>query len=138
NGETKTGVTVIRMTPQIDAGGIIAIAETEIDSDETAGELEARLARLGAPLVARALADLAAGPVPILAQDRAKVTRAPKLHKEDGQIDWSRPARSVHNLVRAMQPWPVASTTWCPPAGDPRAPSRIIVHRTAVAPGQGA
>src|SRR5262249_58198167 len=56
NGETETGVTIIRMTPQIDAGGIIAIARTEIGPDETAGELEERLARLGAPLSARAIA----------------------------------------------------------------------------------
>ncbi len=122
NGETSTGVTVIRMTPQIDAGGIIAIAQTFIDPDETAGELEARLARLGASLVARTLAELAEGPVPILPQDRAKVTKAPKLRKEDGQIDWSRSAQSIHNLVRAMQPWPVASTTLHPRAGDSKDP----------------
>ena len=114
NGETETGVTVIRMTPRIDAGGIIAIARTQIGPDETAGELEDRLARLGAPLVAKSIAALAAGPVPILPQDRSKVTRAPKLRKEDGLIDWSRPAGVVHDLVRAMQPWPVASTTWRP------------------------
>ena len=112
NGDPSTGVTVIRMTARIDAGGIIAIARTEIGPDETAGELEERLARLGAPLVAQAIAALAAGPVPILPQDRRKVTQAPKLRKEDGLIDWSRPARAMHDHVRAMQPWPVASTTW--------------------------
>jgi methionyl-tRNA formyltransferase len=138
NGETSTGVTVIRMTPQIDAGGIIAIARTDIDPDETAGELEARLARLGARLVSQTLATLAAGPVPILPQDRAMVTKAPKLRKEDGQIDWSRPALAVHNLVRAMQPWPIASTTLHPRPGDSRLPTRIIVHRTQVVAGQGA
>ena len=89
NGETETGVTVIRMTPQIDAGGIVSIARTPIDPDETAGELEARLAQLGAPLIAEAIAALAAGAVTILPQDRSKVTKAPKLRKEDGLIDWS-------------------------------------------------
>ena len=64
NGEISTGVTVIRMTPRIDAGGHIAIARTAIGPDETAGELEARLARLGAPLVAEAIAALAAGTGP--------------------------------------------------------------------------
>jgi methionyl-tRNA formyltransferase len=138
NGEISTGVTVIRMTPRIDAGGIIAIARTDIGPDESAGELEARLARLGAPLVVQSLIALAAGPVPTLPQDRDKVTKAPKLRKEDGQIDWSRTAPSIHNLVRAMQPWPTASTTWSPRAADSTAPTRIIVHRTAVVHAPGA
>ncbi|MGP0068460.1 MAG: methionyl-tRNA formyltransferase [Isosphaeraceae bacterium] len=138
NSETSTGVTVIRMTPRIDAGGIIAIARTDVDPDETAGELEARLACLGAPLVAQTLDAMVAGPVPILPQDRAKVTKAPKLRKEDGQIDWTRSAQCIHNLVRAMQPWPVASTSWIPHADDPRATTRIIVHRTALVDGAGA
>jgi methionyl-tRNA formyltransferase len=138
NGERTTGVTVIRMTPRIDAGGILDIARTDIDPDETADELEERLARLGAPLVVKAVAALAAGPVPILPQDRARVTKAPKLRKEDGLIDWSRPARVIHNLVRAMQPWPVASTTWSPRAPHGKGPTRIIVHRTEVLDGQGA
>ena len=119
NGDAETGVTVIRMTPRIDAGGIIAIARTEIGPDETAGELEERLARLGAPLVAQSIAALAAGPVPILPQDKAKVTRAPKLRKEDGLIDWSRPARAVHDLVRAMQPWPVGVDDLASPGRRP-------------------
>ncbi|HZW33548.1 MAG TPA: methionyl-tRNA formyltransferase [Isosphaeraceae bacterium] len=137
NGETETGVTVIRMTPKIDAGGILAIARIEIGPDETAGELEERLARLGAPLVARAIAALAAGPVPVLPQDRSQVTKAPKLRKEDGQIDWSRPAQAVHNQVRALQPWPVAFTTWHPRDPHGKNPIRLIVHKTAVVDGQG-
>jgi methionyl-tRNA formyltransferase len=137
NGDTTTGVTVIQMTPRIDAGGIIAIARTEIGPYETAGELEERLARLGAPLVAQSIAALAAGPVPILPQDKAKVTRAPKLRKEDGLIDWSRPAQAVHDHVRAMQPWPVAFTTWHPQPGASREPTRIIVHKTQVVEGRG-
>ncbi len=132
NGDAETGVTIIRMTPRIDAGGIIAIARMPIDPDETAGELEDRLARIGAPLVAQSIAAMAAGPLPILPQEKAAVTRAPKLRKEDGLIDWSRPARAVHDHVRAMQPWPLASTTWIPRPGTGRPPMRIIVHRTAV------
>jgi methionyl-tRNA formyltransferase len=137
NGESETGVTVIRMTPQIDAGGIISIARTPIDPDETAGELEQRLAQMGAPLIAEAIAALAAGTVTILPQDRSKVTKAPKLRKEDGLIDWSRPAESVHNLVRAMQPWPVAYTTWRPRSTASTEAVRWIVHKTQVAQGQG-
>jgi methionyl-tRNA formyltransferase len=138
NGETETGVTVIRMTPRIDAGGIIALARTAIGPDETAGELETRLAELGAPLMVQAVAALAAGDIPILPQDRSKVTKAPKLRKEDGQIDWSKSARAIHNLVRAMQPWPVAFTTWNPRGSPPIDPVRLIVHKTAVVEGRGA
>ncbi len=107
NGETESGVTVIRMTPKIDAGGIVSIARIAIGPDETAGELEDRLAQLGAPLIAEAIAALSSGGVTILPQDRSKVTKAPKLRKEDGLIDWQKQARAIHNLVRAMQPWPV-------------------------------
>ncbi|QEH32846.1 Methionyl-tRNA formyltransferase [Aquisphaera giovannonii] len=130
NGERETGVTVIRMSPKIDAGGMIAFASTPIGPDETAGELEGRLAALGAPLVLRTIDDLVAGRARIHAQDPAKVTKAPKLRKEDGQIDWTRPALSIHNLVRAMQPWPLASTQWTPD-GPGKAPIRLILHRTS-------
>jgi methionyl-tRNA formyltransferase len=138
NGETETGVTVIRMTPRIDAGGTLNTASTPIGPNETAGELEVRLAKLGAPLVARVVDALALGPVPVVPQDRSKVTKAPKLRKEDGVIDWSLPAQAVHNLVRAMQPWPVASTSWQARPAQARPPIRLIVHRTEIAPGQGA
>ncbi len=137
NGEAETGVSVIRMTPKIDAGGIIAIARTPIGPDETSGELEERLAQIGAPLIVEAVAKLTAGPVPILPQDRAQVTKAPKLCKEDGLIDWSRPAKAVHDLVRAMQPWPVASTSWHSRWPNGKPPVRLIVHTTAILPEQG-
>jgi len=137
NGETETGVTVIRMTPRIDAGGIVATAGTTIGPDETAGELEERLAQMGAPLVAQVVAALAAGPIAVLPQDQTKVTRAPKLRKEDGLIDWSLPAPAIHNLVRAMQPWPVAHTTWRRRSPLPGDPVRLIVHKTQAAGGQG-
>ena len=101
---------------------MIRVAKTPIGPDETAGELEDRLALLGAPLVAEAIAALEAGTAEILPQARSRVTKAPKLRKEDGLIDWTKPARDVHNLVRAMQPWPAAYTTSPAPAG--RRPGR--------------
>lgn len=141
-GERESGVTVIRMTPRIDAGGMIAVARTPIGPDETAGELEARLATLGAPLIADAIAALEAGTARIIPQENDRVTRAPKLRKEDGLIDWSRPARAVHDKVRAMQPWPVAYTHWrrtVPSEDGPRVePVRLIVHATRVVEGEGA
>jgi len=137
NGETDTGVTVIQMTPRIDAGGIVATAATPIDPNESAGGLEGRLANIGAPLVASVVDALALGPIPVLPQVRSKVTRAPKLRKEDGVIDWSRPAHDIHNHVRAMQPWPVASTSWQPGPTQTKPPVRLIVHRTEVVTGEG-
>ncbi len=128
HGDVESGVTVIRMTPRIDAGGMIAVARTPIGPDETAGELEDRLAALGVPLILRGIDELMAGTATVIPQTRARVTRAPKLRKEDGCIDWSKPAGGVHNLVRAMQPWPVASTAWTPSGGRP--PVRLIVHQT--------
>lgn len=132
-GDVETGVTVIRMTPRIDAGGMLAFARTPIEADETAGELEGRLAQLGAPLIAATIEALAAGSAAIIPQVRSRVTKAPKLSKNDGQIDWTQPARTIHNLVRAMQPWPAASTSWQRPTG----PLRLIVHRTEVVAGSG-
>jgi methionyl-tRNA formyltransferase len=129
-GETESGVTVILMTPRIDAGGMLKVARTPIGPDETAGELEDRLARLGAPLVAEAIAELDQGRAEVLPQERSKVTKAPKLSKEDGLIDWSKPAGDVHNLVRAMQPWPRAYSFLAHPhrTGDTR--ERVIIHKS--------
>jgi methionyl-tRNA formyltransferase len=135
-GETESGVTVILMSPRVDAGGMIAVARTPIGPDETAGELEERLARLGAPLVVEAIAALAAGTAEVIPQDPSLATRAPKLRKESGVIDWSRPAQEIHDLVRAMQPWPIASTHWHP-SGPKKAPVRLIVHRTTPIEGAG-
>jgi methionyl-tRNA formyltransferase len=136
-GETEAGVTVIQMTPKIDAGGMIAVARTPIDPDETAGELEDRLARLGVPLSLEAIEKIVAGRAEILPQDQSLVTRAPKLRKEDGVIDWTRPAAEIHNLVRAMQPWPIASTTWTALPWTPSGPLRVIVHKTRPVAGEG-
>jgi methionyl-tRNA formyltransferase len=133
NGETETGVTVIRMTPRIDAGGMIAVARTAIGPDETAGELEERLARLGAPLIVEAIGRLIDGTASVIPQDRSLVTKAPKLTKDDGVISWSLPARAIHDLVRAMQPWPQAVTSWAVAGEPPKAPARLIVQRTSVA-----
>jgi methionyl-tRNA formyltransferase len=138
NGETETGVTVIQMTPRIDSGGIAATAATPIGPSETAGDLEERLAMIGAPLVARVIGALALGPIEIQPQDRSKVTRAPKLKKEDGLIDWSGRAQAIHDHVRAMQPWPAASTYWQPRLSESKPPVRLIVHRTEISNGEGA
>ncbi len=130
HGECESGVSVIRMTLKIDAGGVIAVARTPIGTDETTGELEERLARLGAPLVAESIMALESGTAQILPQDRSKVTKAPKLRKEDGKIDWSKSARAIHDQVRAMKPWPVAFTFWHRQGEEARPPVRLVVHKT--------
>ncbi len=129
DGQAEAGVTVIRMTPKIDAGGMILVAKTPVDPDETAGELEDRLAAIGAPLILEAIDAIEAGTFAIIPQEKARVTKAPKLRKEDSPIDWSKTAGSVHNHVRAMQPWPMAFTTW--------KDLRLIVHKTEVVEGRG-
>jgi methionyl-tRNA formyltransferase len=110
HGETRTGVTIIRMTTGLDAGDMLAQDSLDILPDETAGELERRLAPLGARLAVHMVHRLAAGPVPGAKQDPTKVTKAPKLKKEDGMIDWSKSAEQIVRHVRAMQPWPTAYT----------------------------
>jgi methionyl-tRNA formyltransferase len=114
NGETTTGVTIIRMTTGLDAGDMLAQGTLEIGPDETAGELEARLAPLGARLavevIERARNEEGISGLPATKQDPALVTKAPKLKKENGLIDWSQSAERIVNHIRAMQPWPTAYT----------------------------
>src|SRR5262245_7109397 len=109
NGETETGVTIIGMSAGLDAGDMLAKAAIPI-GDETAGELEGKLAPVGAKLALETIARLKAGPIAGEKQDPKLVTKAPKLTKEMGLIDWSRPAERVCRQIRAMQPWPTAHT----------------------------
>jgi methionyl-tRNA formyltransferase len=130
HGETETGVTVIQMTPRIDAGPCIAQERLAIDLGETAGELESRLAELGAPLVCRAIEQLQAGRVEPIPQERTQATRAPRLKKSDGEIRWDRPPQAVCNQIRAMQPWPKCFTYW---HHSGRPPLRLIITRAEAA-----
>jgi methionyl-tRNA formyltransferase len=123
-GETQTGVTIIRMSAGLDAGEILLQEKVDILSDETAGELEARLAPIGAKLALETVDRLERGPVIGTTQDMALVTKAPKLRKDMGQIDWSKPAETVWNQIRAMQPWPTAYT-FLHHGGHP--PTRILI-----------
>ncbi len=109
-GEEITGLTVIRMTGKMDAGPILGQRAMEILPDESAGELLTRMAAPGALLLDSVLDDLAAGSAFNVPQDDTLATQAPRLRKEDGLIDWSRPAREIHNLVRGVNPWPGAIT----------------------------
>lgn len=107
-GDPKTGVTIMRVTLEMDAGDIVAQEETPIGPDETAGELSERLADMGAALMLRALSWVEEGRAPAIPQDPAGVTRCRMFRKSDGRIDWRAPARDIHNRVRACNPWPMA------------------------------
>src|SRR3954453_2150839 len=112
NGETRTGVTTMRIDAGLDTGDMLLKAETEIGPGENAIELGERLAVMGADLLIQTLAGLAAGTVVPEKQDDSQATLAPLLKKEDGAIDWTAPALAVHNLVRGLQPWPGAQTSF--------------------------
>lgn len=123
NGEQQTGVTVIHMNAGLDAGPCLVQRSTPIAPGEDAIELEQRLAELGWPAVEEAIETLEHwdGKTPIgQLQDRSLATRAPRLTKADGMVDWSRGAAQISNQVRAFQPWPGSYTTWRRPKGDLR------------------
>jgi methionyl-tRNA formyltransferase len=128
HGETETGVTVIQMVPHLDAGPCLAQQRVTIDPDETAEELEARLAPLGAELTCRTIDELASGRARPVPQDESQATRAPRLKKSHGQVAWQRTAVQIKNQVRAMQPWPKAYTHWFRQEGDPL---RILFYQVA-------
>jgi methionyl-tRNA formyltransferase len=132
NGETITGVTIIRISTGLDAGDMLAQVSLDILPDETAGELEARLAPLGAQAAVETVRKLKDGPLSGIKQDPSLVTKAPKLTKEMGLIDWSQPADRVCYQIRAMQPWPTAYTFFHRPIKEPL---RVMIA-TAVDSGQ--
>lgn len=109
-GETETGVTVLYMSEEMDAGDIILQRAVRINPEDTSRTLEARLAREGADVLVEALRLLDAGKAPRRPQDPAQVTFAPKLSQAEGLIRWTDPAERIVNLVRAFDPWPVAYT----------------------------
>jgi len=131
NGESETGVTVIHMTPKLDAGPCLKQARTPIDPEEDAVQLEQRLAQLGVEQVAEALDMLERwdGETPLGdIQNQAHSTKAPKLKKSHGQVDWSQPAERIYNQVRALRPWPGTYTQWQREKG----PMRLILDEVSV------
>ena len=112
NGESRTGVTTMRIDAGLDTGDMLLKAETDIAPEETAVELGRRLASMGADLLVDTLAGLAAGSIVLKKQDPAQATYAPLLKKEDGHIDWTEDAQRIHNRIRGLQPWPGAYTSF--------------------------
>ncbi|WP_437207276.1 methionyl-tRNA formyltransferase [Planctomicrobium sp. SH664] len=124
NGETESGVTIFQIEPKLDAGPILGVVRTPIGPKETSGELHDRLAVLAADLTISVLDRMEQGTEERHFQDATLVTKAPKIPKEAGLIDWSLPAEKIGWHVRAMQPWPMAYTYLHLPA---RAPQRMLI-----------
>lgn len=127
-GETTTGVSLMQMDAGLDTGPVFAQREISIGTDETFGELGVRLGELGAALLADKLPDIVAGRIVAQPQDEARATLAPLFDKEHGRLRFDRPARELHDLVRGVNPWPGAFTTF--------GGKVLKVHRSRPAPGQ--
>lgn len=110
NGDRETGVTIMHMASDLDAGDIILQEATPIGPDETAAELYDRLAVLGGELLVRAVEQMAAGRAERTAQDDGEATLAPMLSKELSPMDFTRPAQALHDQARGLLPWPCAVT----------------------------
>ncbi len=117
NGERKTGLTVMQINESIDAGKILAQTETEIGELETANELHDRLANIGADLLIDTLFKIQDDSIVPVEQDISQVTRAPKLTKKLGQIDWNASAEQIANLIRGLWPWPGVHSIYRPQSG---------------------
>ena len=111
DGETETGVTTMLMDVGLDTGDMLVKRATAIAPEETAGQLQNRLARLGRDAMEETLRRLCAGTLSAEPQDERLSSYAPMLKKEDGRIDWTQSAQAIHNQVRGLDPWPGAYTT---------------------------
>jgi methionyl-tRNA formyltransferase len=128
-GETETGVTVIHMTPQLDAGPCLVQLATPIGADETNVQLEPRLAELGVQATLQAIQMLAQGSVTSIPQDKTLTCKAPRLTKEQGLIRWENSAQQLFNQIRAWVPWPKSYTNWSRGTAESL---RIIIDQAAV------
>ena len=109
-GEAETGITIMQMDEGLDTGDILLTGKIPIDPQDTAGTLAPKLAALGGDLLVQALNRLHRNQLPPIPQDDSEATQAPPLTKEEGEIDWQRPAADLANLIRGLDPWPTAYT----------------------------
>lgn len=107
-GDTRTGVTIMRVVKALDAGAMLATVEQVIGPDETSDQAEKALAVAGATLLVETLDRLAAGPIAEIPQDDSQATYAHRLTKDDGIVDWTRSAKHIHDQIRGLYPWPHA------------------------------
>jgi methionyl-tRNA formyltransferase len=123
-GDAETGVTIMRVVKELDAGAMFATVRRPIGADDTSVEVERDLAVSGGALLRHVVHQIAAGTAVETPQDASQATYAAKITKEEGRVDWSLPAERLHNLVRGLQPWPLVSAR----LND----ARVLVHRTAL------
>ncbi|MBR4864898.1 MAG: methionyl-tRNA formyltransferase [Oscillospiraceae bacterium] len=124
DGKKETGVTAMYLCREMDAGDIIDVSKTPIEPNETAGALLDRLAVLGADLLSKTITNIAGGTANSVPQEHEKATYAPMLDKTMCPIDWNKTAQQVHDHVRGMNPWPVATVEF--------AGKRFKVYETAI------
>jgi len=123
NGDTHTGVSILKIVEKMDAGPLLGIARVPIPPEATTPELEQQLAELGGDLLLDVLDMIATGQVLEIPQDEREATYARKFEKNDGRIDWRKPARRIQDFVRALVPYPGAFTLM--------GRTRLTLHRVA-------
>lgn len=112
NGEKETGISIMLMDEKMDHGPVLAIEKLEINPDERFEELEKRLADLAAGMINQTIRKFAGGEIQPQEQDHDKATFCKMITKEDGKIDWNKPAKNIYNMFRAYSKWPGIWTTW--------------------------
>ena len=139
DGVTETGVTTFFLRAKVDTGDIILREAISVGPDDTAGDVHDRLAEIGAGAVVETVRRIAAGTAEAQPQDDSAASPAPKIFREDAEIDWDRPAQEVHDHIRALAPYPGAWSTWRPAGGEPETlkiiRSALPEHSKTVAPG---
>jgi len=125
-GDDITGVTIMRVVKELDAGAAFKAIKRVITPDDTSVEVERDLAEMGAGVLVEVLDAMAAGRATETPQDESLVTYAAKITKAEGAVDWGLPAERIHNLVRGLQPWPLVSGRI--------AGTRVLLHRTELTP----
>lgn len=132
-GDAETGVCLMDMVYELDAGAVYAHQSVSIDPHETSAELTPRLAHLGKEMLIQHLNDLLAGRLEKTPQDESKVTYAHMLQKEEGRLDWGKPTSALMNQVRAMHPWPGSYTSFGGDVLKLFEPAEVVVDDEAAA-----
>lgn len=135
-GDRTLGVSVIFIEPQVDAGPIVAVASYEPSLADTSVEVEEYLSKVGAPLVMESIDRIEAGTIEPLTQTHSAATKAPKLRKEEGRVDWTKTSAEIVDQYRAFQPWPKTYSEWTNSANGKE--TRLILGPFATTDAKGA